>query len=474
MGLFASAGIDHAGIAIATLLVAACLAGAIGRGRAAVIIGLVASLAASALMGVGAFAEGALATGRTVYLVGFLVSAGVWVSLVAGAVFFDDEFGASASGYGVALTLIIGAGWSAALASGDGAVMFGAVAAAWLAAVGLVGLSAHVSRGALTGALRMLAAGAAGVALIGFGLAFIDPYLGDALVQSQAGAGRARLAIGAVLVVLGLGFVAPFAPFHGWIGAVYGRIGPGAICVLACVSMTGAAGVAMRIVDVADQAGALMSVLRWGLIAAGAGGVVLACVQAIAAAHVGRLIGYAGVACSGIVLVALGLGGAQGYETALLCLAAQAGALILVIVGFGAHGSLSWIARTNGLARRAPVYSAGATIGLLSLMGAPLTLGFVTRWRMIEASSRADAYVAAVAAIAMSLGALAFGIRLIERMYVRRSEDAVSQRSAAGARVTWLAPALIAALGLVLMGLNPTFILHAAQGASDLATGAGR
>jgi NADH:ubiquinone oxidoreductase subunit 2 (subunit N) len=102
-------------------------------------------------------------------------------------------------------------------------------------------------------------------------------------------------------------------------------------------------------------------------------------------------------------------------------------------------------------------------------MGAPLTLGFLGRWRLIEAGVGAGWWWATGAAIITSLAAVFYGGRLIERLYFRRATEA-SNFDVDAWRLA-RAPVMVAALVAVACGVAPAWMLDLAQRAAMLALG---
>ena len=92
-----------------------------------------------------------------------------------------------------------------------------------------------------------------------------------------------------------------------------------------------------------------------------------------------------------------------------------------------------------------------------------------TQARLIEAGVGAGWWWATGAVIAASLAAVFYGGRLIERIYFRRAATAFE-----GHDDLWrlaLAPALLAAILAIAIGLEPSLLLHAAERASALLLG---
>jgi NADH:ubiquinone oxidoreductase subunit 2 (subunit N) len=190
--------------------------------------------------------------------------------------------------------------------------------------------------------------------------------------------------------------------------------------------------------------------------------------QAVGAGNLRRLAGYAGVAQLGGVLMCVALGSPAGVAAALVQLVAFAAAALALFVG-AAAGGVHAIEGLDGMGKRAPVASAAITAGAISLMGAPLTLGFLGRWRLVEAGVGAGWWWAAGAVIFLSLAGVFYGGRLVERLYFRRAAGAY-----AGGQDLWtlaLAPALLASVLIIAAGLAPAPLLDAADAAARLLMG---
>jgi multicomponent Na+:H+ antiporter subunit D len=193
-------------------------------------------------------------------------------------------------------------------------------------------------------------------------------------------------------------------------------------------------------------------------------------VQSVGATSVRRLVAYAGAMQVGCILIALALGSPAGFAAALLQILAWAAAALALLVGAAAAKDAQF-ASFNGLVRRAPFASVAVTMGALSFMGAPLTLGFLGRWRLIEASVGAGWWWATGATIVASLAAVFFGGRLIERMYFRRATE-TAEIDRDGWRWTRAAVALVS-IAAIALGIAPELLLQAVAGAAELALGHG-
>lgn len=368
----------------------------------------------------------------------------------------------------VGLALCVGAGWVGALLATDLVGLVAGAHIAWLAAVAAVALSADRQRGALNGALRMLIAGGVGAALMWTGVALFARAVGSDAASLASGPITApNLAtVGIVLMMLPIAGAAGLAPLHSWVGPAFGRGGGLAVLMIGVVAAIGAMFVLARLAALATSAPDIALGVDAALVLLGAASIVIGSAQAIGARDLRRLAAYAGATQAGCVMLALALGSPAGFAAALVQVFAWAAASLALLGGALALKSADLNA-LDGLVRRAPLAAAAITAGALSLMGAPLTIGFLGRWRLIEASVGAGWWWAAGMALAASLAAVFYGGRLIERIYFRRADNVGDQDLGAW---RWLsAPALLAAIAAIAFGLAPTPLLNVAARAAAMA-----
>jgi formate hydrogenlyase subunit 3/multisubunit Na+/H+ antiporter MnhD subunit len=373
----------------------------------------------------------------------------------------------------LALLLCIGAGWVGALLARDFIGAFLAAETAWLAALALVAVAGERDRAALNGGFRMLTVGAVSAALFLLGAGLIARSVGslDFAVLPLAHVDDADAAVaGAALVLMSLAIKAGTAPLHFWLGAAIGRSGTLAAMAVVALTVAGALLLIVRVSAFAAPAPAIGVGVSAALALLGAASIVIGSLQAIGAGNVLRLVAYAGAAQAGAVLISAALGSPAGFAAALIQIAAMAAASLALLGGFAASGVGLDHAALDGLGRRAPFSGIAITLGALSLMGAPLTLGFLGRWRVIEAAVGVEWWWAALLVIGASLAGVVYAGRLVERLYFRRAETLTPIQ-----RDPWrlaLAPMLIVSVVVIALGVAPEALLRAASAAAEQAAGA--
>jgi NADH:ubiquinone oxidoreductase subunit 2 (subunit N) len=479
--LMGGAALTAPGLAIGALAAGAVLAFAMPHPRSAWIFSIVAtvtSLAAMVWIVARAFVMGDLtivvAQPRAALLVegSSLIGAALCAATVflmvmaAGKSLWELE--ARSRAFALSLLQLCALGWLLALFAPDFASLIIGAATAWLASVGLVALSGDRQSGALSGAMQMLTYGAFGVAFALAGAAFIYRGVGSlelsALLETRADAVTSALGFG--LVLIGFLIKVGAAPLHAWIGGVFGRANGAASLSLGVLGVVGASAAIMRIVSYGTVAPEIGSGLGPALNALGFASVAIGSVQAMGARSLQRLAAYAIVAQIGGILLCLALGSPAGFAAALVQLVALCGGALALHGGAVAAGARR-LSDCDGLVRRAPIASIAMTLGVVSVIGAPLTLGFLGRWRLIEAGVGADWWWPVGAMVFGSLAAVIYGGRLLERLYFRRAQTPFE-----GTRSVWdavgIAPLLITAVAIIALGLAPQALLDAADAASLL------
>jgi len=407
--------------------------------------------------GVGVFAAALIAVAAA-----FVVSA-VGASL--------KDAGDAASPLALSLMLCIAVGWIGALMARDLIAMIAAVETAWLASTGLVMLNSQRDRAALNGALRMLSWGGVGAAFMLVGAGLVARATGSFAIDVLPLA-HIRMpnvaAAGAALIVIGLAVKGGVAPLHAWIAAALGRLGTTYALAIGALGVLGALSVLTRFSAYAIAAPEIGGSISAALAVLGSASVIIGSVQAVGARNLLRLTAYAGASQAGCVLLSVALGSPAGFAAALMQLVAFVAAA-LALYGGAAAGRVQSLEMLDGYGQRAPLASAAITVGALSLMGAPLTIGFLARWRLVEAGVGAGWWWAAGLVVIASLAGVFYGGRLVERMYFRRANIAY-----AGDGGVWrvaLGPVLIVAIVAIAVGLAPSVLLNAAAKASLMLTG---
>jgi NADH-quinone oxidoreductase subunit N len=341
-----------------------------------------------------------------------------------------------------------------------------------LLTVSLFALLAYVPsrRPNLEAGIKYLVLSGVSSAFLLFGIALIYYELGTldfgSLAAAVASAGGSRLLVGAGLglLVAGLAFKLSLAPFHLWTPDVYQGAPAPITAFLATVSKGAIFVVLLRYftaVGAYDHGPILVA-----LTILAAASMLLGNVLALLQDNVKRLLAYSSIAHLGYLVTAFIAGGAAAVEAASYYLAAYfastIGAFGIVAVLSSEPGSadeVETIDRYRGLFWRRPWVAGVFSLMLLSLAGIPLTVGFVGKFYVIEASVESSLWaLLAILIIGSGIG-LFYYLRLLVAMYLRPEGAMVAAPRGRVSIGGWIVLAG-AAVAVLWLGLYPAPIIE--------------
>jgi multicomponent Na+:H+ antiporter subunit D len=148
--------------------------------------------------------------------------------------------------------------------------------------------------------------------------------------------------------------------------------------------------------------------------------ILIASLVAVFQNNVKRMLAYSSVAQIGYIILGISLASADGVSAGMLHLFNHAlikGALFLAMgCIFLRLGSVE-LRDMHGLARQMPWTMAAFVVGGLSLIGIPLTAGFISKWYLVSAVLTHGYWSLAVLILVSSLLALMYIWRVVEAAY---------------------------------------------------------
>ncbi len=281
-----------------------------------------------------------------------------------------------------------------------------------------------------------------------------------------------------VLICVGFGFKISAVPFHGWAPDVY----------------EGAPTPVTAFMSVGVKAGAFVGFLKLFTVAVGfqsdtwtAVLTVLAVVTmvvgnalALPQRNLKRMLAYSSIAHAGYLLlgvIAAGESPSSGGSSAVLFyLGAYAfmnlGAFGVLVVVRNRRTFAYTLDEVAGLGRSMPWAALAMTLFMVSLAGIPPTVGFWGKFYVFTAVVDAGLTWLAIVAVIMSAVSAFYYLRVVWYLYFREApEGAEPEAEPEGASLGAGAAVALAALGVLLLGLYPSPLIHAAQGALRLVIG---
>ena len=267
------------------------------------------------------------------------------------------------------------------------------------------------------------------------------------------------LAVAAALMFVGLAFKVSAAPFQVWAPDVYQGAPTPVAAFMSAGPKAAAFAVFLRIFFTAfEPIGARWEPMVW--IAA----LASMCVGNFAAllqTNIKRMLAYSSIAHAGYVLVALTARTNDGAAALMFYLASYA---LMNIGAFAAVAHLSGkgdrfvnIDDFKGLARKQPLAAAMFTIFLLSMIGVPLTAGFLGKFYVFKAALESHLVWLTVLGLLNSAVAAYYYLRILVMMYMHEPSEA---SDAAEPLSTSMGLALmLPALGTLVLGIFPNWVM---------------
>ncbi len=331
-------------------------------------------------------------------------------------------------------------------------------------------VSLGAERRALTAAFRYLVLGTVGATFYVIGVGLMYQMTGTLnmadLVDRLPEVAETRTILAAVaFLTVGIGLKLGLFPVHVWLPNAYTYAPSVVTAFLAATATKVAVYVLVRIYYTLFKGGVFETLpVDEILLALSIVAIIAMSAVAIFQTNVKRLLAYSSVAQIGYMLIGISLVTITGLTAGILHLfnhALMKGALFLAL------GCVFFRIRSvnvddmAGLAKVMPWTMAAFVTGGLSLIGIPLTVGFVSKWYLILASLEKEWWPLAAAILFSSLLAVIYMWRVIEVAYFRERP--------AGAAAIGEAPLAMLVPMWVLVGANVYFGID-----TDLTVGTAR
>lgn len=281
-------------------------------------------------------------------------------------------------------------------------------------------------------AIKFFLIGVLAVAVMLFGISFVYGAAGTtdlhgiAQALAQDTAPQPILLASILLVIVGFGFKVSAVPFHFWAPDTYAGSPLPVTAMLAVASKAAGFAGLVSICFIAFEPYAEVWAPAMGVLAVVT--MTIGNLVALQQRDIVRLLAYSSVGHAGYMLVPFGLGAAGATQTNelavqavlfyLLAYAVMNVGAFAVVIGFHRRTGRRRIADFAGLGARSPGLALGMTIFLLSLGGAPLTVGLWAKWVVFFAAAGAAAWVLAAAVVVNSVIAFFYYLQVIRTMWM--------------------------------------------------------
>ncbi|MGF1640217.1 MAG: monovalent cation/H+ antiporter subunit D family protein [Rhodospirillales bacterium] len=284
-------------------------------------------------------------------------------------------------------------------------------------------------RRAVTAAFRYLILGTIGATfyIIGVGMMYMVTgtlNIADLAERLPAMADSRTVQMALAFLTVGISLKLALFPLHLWLPNAY-TFAPSAVTVfLAATATKVAVYVLMRIVYTVFGGTVIFAEMPIDEMLMGLGMLAMIGASLVAAFqdNVKRLLAYSSLSQIGYIVLGLSLANVSGLAGGIVHLFnhAMMKGTLFVAMGcvFYRVGSVH-IDALAGVGRRMPFTMAGALVGGLSLIGAPLTVGFVSKWYLIRGALERGLWPVAMVVLVSGLLALIYFWRIVEAAYFR-------------------------------------------------------
>jgi multicomponent Na+:H+ antiporter subunit D len=185
-----------------------------------------------------------------------------------------------------------------------------------------------------------------------------------------------------------------------------------------------------------------------------------------------RMLAYSSVAQIGYMTLGISFASATGLTAAILHLfnhALMKGALFLALGSVVYRIGSVRLHELHGLGRRMPLTMAAIVAGGLSLIGVPLTVGFISKWYLVLAALEKGWWPVAALVLIGSLLAVIYVWRVVESAYFRAPTDAL--RGIREAPLLLLLPTWLLIIANIYFGIDTRLSIGVSQQAAQLLLG---
>jgi len=197
-------------------------------------------------------------------------------------------------------------------------------------------------------------------------------------------------------------------------------------------------------------------------------GIFVASFAAIYQTNVKHLLAYSSIAQIGYMIVGFSVSSVTGLMATLLHLfnhALMKSALFLALAAVVYRIGSVQLSQFHGLGRQMPFTMAAIVVGGLSLIGVPLTVGFVSKWYLVLATLENGWWPVTVLILLGSLLAIVYVWRIVEAAYFK--PPLAGREGINEAPLSFLIPIWTLVIANIYFGIDTRLSVQVAQAASQ-------
>ena len=331
-----------------------------------------------------------------------------------------------------------------------------------LATYVLVAMGARRDRRALTAGYTYLVMGTIGATFYVIGLGLLYQATGtlnmaDLAVRLEPLGDLTSVRAGFAFIMVGLGLKLAMFPIHAWLPNAY-TYAPSVVSIfLAATSTKVAVYVLLRFMFTVFGYDFPVVELSLSTIFLPLAVIAMFVASAVAVFQTDfkRLLAYSSVAQIGYMVLGFSMASVTGLTATVVHLfnhAAMKAVMFMVAGAVVYRVGSSAVASFAGLGRQMPLTMAAMVVGGLSLIGVPLTVGFISKWYLILGALETGDWIIAFMIVASSLIAVIYVWRIVEVAYLTPAPE--GSKPVKEAPLSMLLPMWFLALVCIYFGIN--------------------
>jgi multicomponent Na+:H+ antiporter subunit D len=271
-------------------------------------------------------------------------------------------------------------------------------------------------------------------------------------------------------LLVGISLKLALFPLHFWLPNAY-AFAPTAVTVfLAATATKVSVYVMIRILYTVFGGAALFEgfVIDEVLVAFGMLSMIAAALVAVFQTNIKRMLAYSSLSQIGYMILGIGLGNIAGLAGGIIHIfnhAVSKAALFMAVGCVIMRLRVVNIEDFAGLGRQMPITMAVFVIGALSLIGVPMTVGFVTKWYLIEGAFKTGHWLAVVIVLLSGLIAIIYTWRVVETAYFQSPSS--DREAVHEAPIMMMVPMVVLAAACLIFGLSATWTMDIAISAAE-------
>lgn len=295
----------------------------------------------------------------------------------------------------------------------------------------LIALGKFRDRRALTASLKYLVLGSVGACFILLSIGYLLMTTGtlnmvDIARQLRLLEGglinHRTILTGFALFMTGVSLKMGLFPAHGWMPNAYAYAPSSVSALLAAISTKVAVYMLFRFVFTVYGADFAFGMLdtRYVLLLCGCGGVVFCSITAIRQHNIKKMLAYSSVAQVGYMMIGLSVYNQDGLTAAIVHILNHGlikGTMFMALGGVALRMGGTSLRDLKGLGNTMPFSAMALTAGGISLIGFPLTAGFISKWYLVKATLQVGWWPVTLIILIGTLLAMIYVWRIVETLY---------------------------------------------------------